>query len=131
MATVQNKCQSAVAAHSGHPFPLKDFDPLHPDPQELPTVADYFARYGGLPSTTRALHDLTPPPDDASAWKALLGLADQMTTNARQQIDAARSRDVNTFVRTVHVSDRLMRRIDDAGARFGFTADSACGKVFG
>jgi hypothetical protein len=131
MASVEQKCRPAVAAHSGHAFPVKDFDPLHPDAEKLPAVADYFARYGGLPSTTRALHGLTPPANDARAWKNLLGLADQVTANAQQQIHAARSRDVNGFVRTVHVSDRLISQIDDAGARFGFTPNSACGQVFG
>jgi hypothetical protein len=131
VATVEGKCQPAVAAHSGHPFPLEDFDPLHPDAQELPAVGNYFARYGGLPSTTRALHHLTPPATDATAWKALLLLADQMTKNAQQQIYAARSLDVSAFVRTVHVSDRLTKHIDDAGARFGFTPDSPCAQVFG
>ena len=131
LAAVDQVCARAVSAHAGHSFPVRGFDPEHPDPNQLPNVADYFARYGGLPETTTALHDLTPPTVDAAAWQGLLNDADLMTTNSQRQIVAARARNVTTFVQTVRTSNSLMTAIDKAGARFGFTPGSARRQVFG
>jgi hypothetical protein len=72
---------------------------------------------------------VNPPPADAVSWHQLLGIADQMTTNAQQQIAAARAKDVGAFVRTVHTANQLIARLNRAGNRFGF--NSACHKVFG
>lgn len=131
VASVDRVCAQAVAAHAGHPFPFLNFDPEHPDPSKLPQVADYFAKYGGLPRTTAALHRLTPPAADAAGWRKLLRIADSMTANAKRQIAAGRARDVSTFVDTVHESNQLTPEINNAGGRFGFTDQSSCGKVFG
>ena len=131
LAAVDQVCARAVSAHAGHSFPVPGFDPEHPEPNQLPNVADYFARYGGLPETTTALHELTPPTADAAAWQGLLHDADLMTTNSQRQILAARARNVTTFVQTVRNSNSLMTEIDKTGARFGFTPGSACRQVFG
>jgi len=131
VSDVDKVCARAVAAHAGHPFPVLNFDPEHPDPSKLPEVGDYFAQYGGLPQTTSALHRLSPPTSDAGAWRNLLQIADSMTANAQSQIAASRARDVTTFVATVHQSNNLTTRINAAGQRFGFTEQSSCGKVFG
>lgn len=64
LAAVDLVCARAVARHAGHVLPVAPFDPEHPRPGELPAVADYFARYGGLPATTTALHALAPPRED-------------------------------------------------------------------
>jgi hypothetical protein len=128
---VDHVCARAVAAHAGHVFPVANFDPARPDPDQLQAVADYFARYGGLPRTDAALHALTPPPGDVAAWRRLLALADRMTANAQRQIAAARARDVSGFTNTVATTSELVARINEAGARFGFEPDSACGQVFG
>jgi hypothetical protein len=131
VTSVGNVCARAVAVHTGHPFPLLDFNPERPDPNQLPQVASYFARYGGLPQLTAALHRLTPPTSDAAAWRNLLTIADNMTVNAQRQIVAARARDVAGFVNAVHKSDQLIPRLNAAGKRFGFTEQSACSEVFG
>jgi hypothetical protein len=131
VAKVNGVCQRAVDAHRGHDFPLLRFDPMHPDPTQLPEVGDYFDKYGGLPATDSALHRLTPPATDAGRWHALLRLADRSAANVQRQIAAARARDVTTFVETVHEVQRLTPQIDAAGSRFGFQNGSACGKVFG
>jgi hypothetical protein len=128
---VDQVCARAVAAHRGHSFPVAGFDPAHPDPRQLPAVADYFARYGGLPRTDTALHALAPPPGDVEAWQRLLALADQMTANAQRQVAAARVGDVSAFTATVATTSDLVPRINAAGTRFGFDPDSACGQVFG
>jgi hypothetical protein len=130
IVSVEAVCQRAVKAHDGHDFPLAQFDPLHPDPSQLPAVGDYFARYGQLPETVTALHDLTPPAADAAAWTSMLGLADRLTAVARRQIAAARDRNVSAFVSTVRTVKRLKGHIDAAGRRFGFGSESPCGQVF-
>jgi hypothetical protein len=131
VSVVEQVCTRAVARHDGHPFPVAGFDPERPDPRQLPRVGKYFARYGGLPQTTRALHTLSPPQADAASWSVLLAIADQITHNAQHQIAAARSRDVTSFVRTTKIANRLTARINDAGSRFGFTSGSSCGQVYG
>lgn len=122
-------CRQAVHEHAKHPFPLHRFDPLHPDPAKLPAVADYFARYGGLEQIVARLSRLTPPARRAGAWYGLLSLADALKTTAQRQIAAARQRDVPAFVQTVRAVHALSRRIDAAGRRFGFPAQSPCGQV--
>jgi hypothetical protein len=131
VAAVDRACARAVAAHTGHTFPVKNFDPENPYPDKLPRVADYFDRYGGLPETTSVLHGLTPPARDVARWQALLVIADQITANAQRQITAARAGDVTTFVETVRASNQLTDQLNDAGQRFGFTEKSSCRQVFG
>jgi hypothetical protein len=131
VSAVEHVCARAVGRHDGHAFPVAGFDPEHPDPSQLPRVGEYFARYGGLPQTTRGLHILTPPHADAASWRTLLAIADQINDNAQHQIAAARSRDVTGFVRTTSTSNRLIARINNAGRRFGFTTGSSCEQVYG
>ncbi len=33
-------CARVVAAHTGHSFPIANFDPGHPEPGDLPIVGD-------------------------------------------------------------------------------------------
>ena len=131
LTAVSDVCARAVSAHAGHPFPVSDFDPDHPDPDQLPAVGDYLARYGGLTETLAGLHSLDPPTSDVAAWRGLLAVADQIRDNARRQVDAARSKDFTTFVTTVHTAQHLTDELDSKGARFGFTSDSPCRQVFG
>jgi hypothetical protein len=131
VASVTEVCQRAVDAHRGHDFPVAGFDPLHPDPNQLPAVGDYFASYGGLPETDRAMHALRPSAPDTAAWAAVLTLVDQVTANARSQIRAARARDVATFVATVRTAQSLTDRLNAAAERLGLGPDSACAQVFG
>lgn len=131
LAAVSAVCARAVEAHTGHPFPVRGFDPEHPDPDQLPTVGTYFTRYGGLPETPAALHALPMPASDADTWRDLLLVVDQIQDDAQRQISAARSKDVAAFVATVHTPRRLTDALDTKGARFGFTSNSPCHQVFG
>jgi hypothetical protein len=131
IASVDKVCARAVAAHQGHPFPVTGFDPENPNPDKLPAVANYFARYGGLPRIDATLHRLQAPSPDARKWHALLSLVDQVTANAQRQITAARAKDVTTFVQTVHTNERLTTRLQAAAGSFGLTSESDCSEVFG
>jgi hypothetical protein len=131
VALVSHVCDRAVSAHQGHDFPVEGFDPLNPDPSQLPTVGDYFANYGRLPEIEHALHTLRPPSADAADWADLLRLVDRVTGNSQTQVRAARGRDVATFVATVRKGELLTGAIDAAGGRFGFHSGTACAQVFG
>lgn len=131
VALVSEVCDRAVRAHQGHDFPVEGFDPLNPDPSQLPAVGDYFANYGQLPEIEHALHTLRPPSADAADWSDLLRLVARVTVNAQTQIRAARARDVTTFVATVRKGDLLTEAIDGAGGQFGFQSGTACAQVFG
>lgn len=131
LSSVDAVCAKAVAAHKDHAFPVPDFDPESPDPSELPTVGDYFAAYGGLPTTTAALHALHPPSGDTAAWQRLLADADQIVANSQRQIEAARRRDTAAFVTTVHTANGLIDQINAAAGRLGISSDSPCHQVFG
>ena len=131
LRSVDAVCAKAVAAHAGHTFPVPDFDPESPDPSALPTVGDYFATYGGLATTTAALHALHPPSSVTAAWQDLLADADRMVANSQRQIEAARSRDAATFVTTVHAANGLIDRINTDAGRLGIGSASPCHQVFG
>ena len=131
IAAVNRVCERAVAKHAGHSFPVASFNPEQPEPTQLPAVADYFAQYGGVPQTTSALAALSPPTTDAAAWARLLVDARRISNNIQNQIVAARRENVVAFVKTVHISEQLTDRLNQDGARFGFTPSSACGEVFG
>lgn len=131
VAHVEAVCADAVAHHAGHPFPISRFDPEHPNPEQLPEVGAYYARYGGLPEALRAFAQLKPPPADATQWNAVEDLARRVAENAERQIATARDRDAAGFVRAEHAHAQLVPQLNRAGSRFGFTNGSACTTVFG
>jgi hypothetical protein len=131
VSRVDAVCAAAVARHSGHAFPVSDFDPEHPDPRELPAVGDYFATYGGLPATTSGLHGLVPPADESATWRRLLDVADRLTANSERQVAAARARDVTTFIGTVRTANDLVAEINSVGRALGFDSSSPCHQVYG
>jgi hypothetical protein len=131
LTEINHVCAHSIAAHASHPFPLADFNPEQPDPSQLPTVGNYFARYGRLPQTVATLHGLTPPTEDAAAWHRLLAITDEMRANVIRQISAARAKAVSSFVTTVHTARQLTDQLNRAGASFGLSSSSACGQLFG
>jgi hypothetical protein len=124
-------CAVAVARQNGHTLPVRNFDPLHPKPQDLPAVGNYFATYGGVAMTARQLDTLAPPTKQKTEWATLRGLVDQDGVNAERQITAAGRSDVTAFEKTVTTARSLADRIDQIGPKLGFNADAECRKVFG
>lgn len=131
VANVEAVCADAVAHHAGHAFPISGFDPEHPNPEQLPEVGAYYARYGGLPEVLRKFTQLKPPPADATQWNAVEDLARRVGENAERQIATAHDRDAAGFVRAEHAHAQLVPQLHRAGGRFGFTNGSACATVFG
>lgn len=122
-AAVVNVRAPSVAARRAV-VPVPEFDPEHPDPSQLPAVVNYLraaadGRKSRQPCTSR------PRRHRRSGWHQLFGIADQVTTSARQQIAAARAKDVATFVHTFHTASQLVARLNTIASRFGFNANSA------
>jgi hypothetical protein len=125
-------CAKAVAKHDGHPFPVPNFDPLHPSARDLPAVGRYFAQYGdAATNTTARLDALAAPPRQHADWEKLRALIDEAAANAQRQIAAAERSDIAGFEQTVTTARSLAKQINEIGPRLGFTSSSACSKVFG
>lgn len=124
-------CAKAVAEHDGHPFPVPDFNPLHPRAQDLPAVGRYLARYGDATATAARLDALSAPAGHHADWEKLRALIDQAAANAQRQIAAAEKSDVTGFEQTVTIARTLGNQINQIGPKLGFTSSSACSKVFG
>ncbi|TVY98955.1 hypothetical protein EAS64_42625 [Trebonia kvetii] len=74
-------CSVAVARHAGHPFPVPDFDPLHPKAADLPAVGSYLARYGAGSAVAAQLDALAP----GSAPARMAAAARPHRSGGRQQ----------------------------------------------
>jgi hypothetical protein len=124
-------CATAVAEHQGGKLPIANFDPLHPQPSQLPAIGQYFAKYGGAIATTTQLDGLAPPGKHAADWTKLRTLLDQVAANSQRQITAAENSDVAAFETTVHTASSLSVQIDKLGPQLGFADSSPCHKVYG
>jgi hypothetical protein len=124
-------CAGAVAKHDGHPFPVPDFDPLHPRTQDLPAVGRYLDQYGDVSAIDARLDALPAPSQHHADWQKLGALIDQATANAQRQIAAAERSDVTGFEQTVAINQSLARQINQIAPKLGFTPSSPCSKVFG
>jgi hypothetical protein len=124
-------CAVAVARHAGHPFPVRDFDPLHPKPADLAAVGRYLARYGAADTVAAQLDALAPPAAHQTEWRHLRTLIDQAAANSDRQIVAAEGADVPGFERTVQTATSLAAGIDQVSPVLGFTSASPCAQIFG
>jgi hypothetical protein len=124
-------CAKAVVEHDGHPFPLPNFNPLHPSARDLPAVGRYFAQYGDARATTARLDALAVPAKHHADWEKLRALINQAAANAQRQIAVAERSDVTGFEQTVTSARSLAKQIDEIGPKLGFTSSSACSKLFG
>lgn len=127
---VNTICSAAATDHARHPFPLTSFDPLHPDPSQLPRVADYFARYGEGAQLAEQLTALGEPTQGRSEWNSLITLVNEATVNGQDQVAAARDQDVQQFVSLVRSAQRIHNQIVKAGTQVGFSASSPCVDVY-
>ena len=104
------------------PFPFSDFDPFHPDPQELPKVGQFFNEPArrDLPSgLLKKLERLGAPPASRRAWKNVLGARRTLLANEKKQTDAALANDAPTFVKSVYQQSRDYNKLVFGSAVFG------------
>jgi hypothetical protein len=85
------------------PFPYPNFDPEHPDPSDLPGIADYEAK---TVTTERAwqagLLALGDPVSGATGWSALLAAVNRELQGTVAQQEAAQRGDTAMFTKTFH-----------------------------
>jgi hypothetical protein len=126
IARANGLCQRAAAGLAAlPPFPLASFDPLHPDPSALPTVAAFFTGAGDPRAILRALDSdlraLGRPAGDRGVWRAALGALDRELIVMDEQDRAALGANVSAFVQSVHHSAANFRRIAITTTVFGAT----------
>ncbi len=131
VGTANAICAKAVAKHDGHPFPVPNFNPLHPRAQDLPAVGRYLAQYGDASATAARLDALSAPPQHHADWEKLRLLINQAAANSQRQIATAERSDVTGFEQTVTITHSLTRQINQIGFKIGFTSSSPCSKVLG
>ena len=122
------RAKAAIDAHGRFPYP--SFDPLHPNPQLLPTIGAFFA--ANQPITERTLGELRglgSPRRAQSQWTQLLALAKQDRVIADRQIVAAKAANVPAFVATVNAAHTSGPQLGKLGLTIGFTASSPCGAI--
>jgi len=115
VSTANAICAKAVAEHDGHPFPVSNFDPLHPTARDLPAVGMYISRYGDASASVARLDALAVPAEHHADWEKLRALIDQAAANAQRQIAAERS-NVTRFEQTATIARSLAKQIDLLGA---------------
>ena len=105
------------------PFPLSNFDPLHPDPKLLPKVGHFFTGPGDPRPILRALdahlRSLGQPPADTTAWAHLLTAGKASLAVHTEQDAAALTANVPAFVKSVHDVDKTFRTVAIAATVFG------------
>lgn len=105
------------------PFPLPDFDPLNPDPSQLPQVGQFFDGPGDARPLERtllaALVKLGKPKVGASIWRGVTRGLPELIAGQTEQTNAALAGDVARFVAAVHAGDRIVEPFSFAARAFG------------
>jgi hypothetical protein len=132
LAKVDAVCAKASRRFAANgKFPFQNFNPLHPDPKQLPKVGAFFkpnlATHQMIETQLRALGE---PATGASQWNAIRALAIAAEAGAIKQVHAALTSDVTGFVATVNQAKRLHTRVDSEARAAGFAASSPCAKIF-
>jgi hypothetical protein len=102
-AQVQKICDERAASFADRgDFPVADFDPESPSAADLPAVGDYFA--AGLDGQSEAvaqLKSLDAGGEEGELVNAAIEALEAEYLNAKAQVDAALSSDVDGFVATL------------------------------
>ena len=124
---IRKATAACAAEHRGlrqlPPFPLNDFDPLNPDPSQLPTVGQFFNGPGDARplerTLIRRLTKLGRPKVGASIWRAVTRGLPKLIAGQTEQTNAALASDVARFVAAVHGGDRIVEPFSFAARAFG------------
>jgi hypothetical protein len=105
------------------PFPFTDFDPLNPDPSQLPPVGQFFSGPADARPLERtlakALAKLGRPKAGANIWRGVTSGLPKLIAGQTEQTDAALAADVARFVASVHAGDRIVEPLSFATRAFG------------
>jgi hypothetical protein len=122
LAAICVKAQKQL--HSNPSFPYPNFDPIHPDASTLPLVASFFSR-NSLPdyeSAVAALDKVKPPTDQKQKFERFKQAFEADAANLKHQVDAARAKQVATFVATVNAVARVTAKAKAASEALGIPA---------
>ena len=112
--------------NSNPPFPISNFNPIHPDVSKLPTVGRFFEQ-NSLPdfeAGVASLDKLHPPADQKQKFEQFRKAFDADAASLKRQVDAAKASQAAAFVATVHAVTRVIARAKVAGAALGIPACS-------
>lgn len=125
-------CAAALARRpeTPPPLPVENFDPKHPEPEQLPPIGAHFSRFNDGERVATELAALGEPAKGTAEWQALLALARRSAKNSTAQIDAAKAANVATFVRSVEEGEGIANEFRKAGPAAGFSGSSACAKYY-
>ena len=105
------------------PFPLSNFDPLHPDPALLPQVGAFFTGPGDprpiFQTLNTRLRALDQPPAGRGWWARMLHARGAELAVINEQDRAALAGDAPAFVRSVRDSIGAFREIAITATVFG------------
>ena len=101
-------------------FPVDEFDPENPSPDDLPAVGEYFA--SGEPAADEAIAELralSPPAEVEADIDALVSTLEEQLENAKTQAAAAKTRDVAGFTATLDAASTSMEAVKEAADELG------------
>ena len=124
---IRKATAACAAEHRGitrlPPFPLTDFDPLNPDPSQLPKVGQFFNGPGDARPLERTLikrlAKLGRPRVGANIWRGVTRGLPKLIASETEQTTAALASDVGRFVAAVHAGDRIVEPFSFAARAFG------------
>jgi hypothetical protein len=101
-------------------FPVEDFDPESPSPEDLPAVGNYFASGEAAAEDAIAeIRGLSPPADVAAEVDALVAALQQELESAKAQAVAARASDVAAFTATLEDASSSQEAVQEAADDLG------------
>jgi hypothetical protein len=101
-------------------FPVDDFDPENPSPDDLPAVGEYFA--SGEPAAEEAIAELralSPPAEIEADVDALASALEQQLEGAKTQASAAQAGDVAAFTATLDGVGASQEAVKEAADQLG------------
>ena len=101
-------------------FPVKDFDPESPAPEDLPAVGNYFASgEAAADGAIAEIRGLSPPADIAAEVDALVAALERQLKSAKAQAVAARASDVAAFTATLQDASSSQVAVQQAADDLG------------
>ena len=101
-------------------FPVDDFDPENPSPDDLPAVGEYFASGESAAEEAIAeLRRLSPPADVEADVDALVTALEQQLESAKVQAAAARASDAAAFTATLPSASSSQEAVQEAADDLG------------
>ena len=104
-------------------FPVEDFDPDSPSPQDLRAVGIYYAAGHALADELVAdLAELDVPAEIQAELDALVAAFEQVVANSKAQASAAQAGDVAGFTATLDDASSSQEALQDAADELGATS---------